>query len=125
MRSGDIGRPLTARVFVNHIAMTSPQWQRDMAKSGGPLGEFGTYGFDIVRWVLGAEPTEVFAYGENFMHTREIETWDNIKALLKFANGSLGSVHICTSISWEYPFFDLEVVGKRAVSGLTTTIILS
>ncbi len=96
-----------------------------MAKSGGPLGEFGTYGFDIVRWVLGAEPTEVFAYGENFMHTREIETWDNIKALLKFANGSLGSVHICTSISWEYPFFDLEVVGKRAVSGLTTTIILS
>lgn len=113
VRSGDIGRPITARVFVNHIAMTSPQWERDATRSGGPIGQFGTYGFDIVRWALGAEPTEVFAYGENFMHKREIKTWDNIKALLKFSNGSLGSVHICTSITWEYPFFDLEVVGEK------------
>ncbi len=113
VQAGDIGRPLTARVFVNHVAMTSPAWQRDTSKSGGPLGEFGTYGFDIVRWALGGEPVEVFAYGENFMHRDEIESWDNVKALLQFDNGSLGSVHICTSISWEYPFFDLEVVGEK------------
>ena len=113
VRAGDIGRPLTARVFVNHAAMTSPPWQRDPAKSGGPLGEFGTYGFDIVRWALGGEPVEVFAYGENFVHQGEIESWDNVKALLQFDNGSLGSVHVCTSISWEYPFFDLEVVGEK------------
>ncbi len=111
-RAGAVGRPLTARVFVNHAAMTSPDWQRDPAKSGGPLGEFGTYGFDIVRWALGAEPVEVFAYGENFMHQGVIESWDNVKALVRFDNGSLGSVHICTSIRWEYPFFDLEVVGE-------------
>ena len=113
VRAGDVGRPLTARVFVNHAAMTSPQWQRDTARSGGPLGEFGTYGFDIVRWVLGTEPEEVFAYGENFMHKGEIESWDNVKALVRFGDGSLGSVHVCTSISWEYPFFDLEVVGEE------------
>ena len=113
VRAGDIGRPLTARVFVNHVAMTSPEWQRDPAKSGGPLGEFGTYGFDIVRWALGGEPVEVFAYGENFMHQDVIESWDNVKALLQFDNGSLGSVHVCTSIRWEYPFFDLEVVGEQ------------
>lgn len=112
VRAGAVGRPLTARVFVNHVAMTSPDWQRDTTKSGGPLGEFGTYGFDIIRWALGGEPVEVFAYGENFMHQGEIESWDNVKALLKFDNGSLGSVHICTSIRWEYPFFDLEVVGE-------------
>ncbi len=113
VRAGDIGRPLTARVFVNHVAMTSPAWQRETAKSGGPLGEFGTYGFDIVRWALGGEPVEVFAYGENFMHQDVIESWDNVKALLQFDNGSLGSVHVCTSIRWEYPFFDLEVVGEQ------------
>ena len=113
VRAGDVGRPLTARVFVNHAAMTSPPWQRDPAKSGGPLGEFGTYGFDIVRWALGAEPEEVFAYGENFVHQGVIESWDNVKALVRFDNGSLGSVHVCTSISWEYPFFDLEVVGEE------------
>ena len=113
VRAGEIGRPLTARVFVNHLAMTSPKWQRDETKSGGPLGEFGAYGFDIIRWVLGAEATEVFAFGENFMHARAIRSWDNVKALLRFANGSLGSVHICTSISWDYPFFDLEVVGEK------------
>ena len=113
VRAGDVGRPLTARVFVNHAAMTSPPWQRDTAKSGGPLGEFGTYGFDIVRWVLGEEPEEVFAYGENFMHKGQIESWDNVKALLRFDSGTLGSVHICTSIGWEYPFFDLEVVGEK------------
>ena len=113
VRAGDIGRPLTARVFVNHVAMTSPEWQRDPAKSGGPLGEFGTYGFDIVRWALGGEPEEVFAYGENFVHQGVIEGWDNVKALVRFDNGSLGSVHVCTSISWEYPFFDLEVVGEK------------
>ena len=113
VRAGDIGRALTARVFVNHVAMTSPAWQRDPAKSGGPLGEFGTYGFDIVRWALGGEPEEVFAYGENFVHQGVIEGWDNVKALVRFENGSLGSVHVCTSISWEYPFFDLEVVGEK------------
>ena len=112
LRAGDVGRPLTARVFVNHVAMTSPPWQRDPEKSGGPLGEFGTYGFDIVRWALGAEPEEVFAYGENFAHQGVLESWDNVKALVRFDNGSLGSVHVCTSISWEYPFFDLEVVGE-------------
>ena len=90
VRAGDIGRPLTARVFVNHVAMTSPAWQRDTSKSGGPLGEFGTYGFDIVRWALGGEPVEVFAYGENFMHRDEIESWDNVKALLQFDNGFAG-----------------------------------
>ncbi len=111
--AGDIGRPLTARVFVNHAAMTSPPWQRDPAKSGGPLGEFGTYGFDIVRWALGGDPEEVFAYGENFVHQGVIRGWDNVKALVRFDSGSLGSVHICTSISWEYPFFDLEVVGEK------------
>ena len=113
VRAGDIGRPLTARVFVNHVAMTSPEWQRDPAKSGGPLGEFGTYGFDIVRWALGGEPEEVFAYGENFVHQGVIEGWDNVKALVRFDSGSLGSVHVCTSISWEYPFFDLEIVGEK------------
>ena len=112
VRAGDVGKPLTARVFVNHAAMTSPDWQRDLTKSGGPLGEFGTYGFDIVRWALGAEPEEVFAYGENFVHQGVIESWDNVKSLVRFDNGSLGSVHVCTSISWEYPFFDLEVVGE-------------
>ena len=59
------------------------------------------------------EPEEVFAYGENFMHKGEIESWDNVKALVRFGDGSLGSVHVCTSISWEYPFFDLEVVGEE------------
>ena len=113
VRSGEIGRPLTARVFVNHVAMTDPPWQRDPKKSGGPLGEFGTYGFDIVRWVLDGEPEEVFAYGENFMHQGVIESWDNVKALVRFKNGSLGSVHVCTSIDWEYPLFDLEVVGEK------------
>lgn len=112
LSAGDVGRRLMGRVFVNHFAMINHEWERDEARSGGPLAEFGNYACDILRWMMSAEPKEIFAYGRNFLR-REINSWDNFKVLVEFEDGSLGSMDICCSIEWRYPAFAVEVVGSE------------
>ena len=111
---GAIGRPIMGRVFVNHPAMVNHEWERDEQRSGGPLGEFGYYCCDLIRWMMGAEPAEVFAYADNFC-TPEIQSPDNLKILVRFTNGSLGSMDCSSSIRFNYPFLDLECIGETGV----------
>lgn len=111
---GAIGRPIMGRVFVNHPAMVNHEWERDEQRSGGPLGAFAYYCCDLIRWMMGAEPVEVFAYAENFC-TPEIQSPDNLKILVRFTNASMGSMDCTSSIRFSYPFLDLECIGETGV----------
>ncbi len=111
LQAGDIGPPLMVHVFVNHLAMTNHAWEMDVRLSGGPLIEFGSYAVDLAEWVVGSPITSVYAHAANFMHP-QIAGPDNVKALVEHASGTLSSLDVCSSISWNYPFLGLEIVGE-------------
>ncbi len=109
---GEIGKPLMVNVFVNHPAMTNHPWQMSFQRSGGPFVEFGTYVADLAEWIVGSPINSVYALGKNFMHP-QVDGPDNAKLLCEHENGTLSNLDICCSITWNYPFLGLEVIGER------------
>lgn len=110
--SGEVGRPLMAHFSINHPTMTNHPWQMDVARSGGPFIEFGSYVADLVEWVIGSPVVSVYALAENFMHP-QVGGPDNGKLLCQHANGTLSSLDVLCSIRWGYPFLGLEVICER------------
>jgi predicted dehydrogenase len=110
--SGVVGEPLMAHLSINHPAMTNHPWQMDLVRSGGPFIEFGSYVADLAEWVIGSPIVSVYALAENFMHP-QLGGPDNGKLLCQHANGTLSSLDILCSISWNYPFLGLEVICEK------------
>lgn len=68
-------------------------WELD---GGGALMNQGIHSVDLLQWFMG--PVEsVYAVGANAKH-KEIEVEDTIVALLKFANGAMGTIECSTAI---------------------------
>lgn len=111
---GEIGKPLYVRLLLNHEAMVHQAWERDPARSGGPLGTFGVYLFDIVRWLTRSEFAEVFAYGDNFVFP-QINSEDLIHVNARLSCGALAALTLVSTITWPYPFVAVEVVGTDGV----------
>lgn len=114
VRSGEIGEPINIRLFLSHEAMVHQDWERDPQRSGGPLGTFGVYLFDIIRWLTGQEFVELFAYGDNFVFP-QISTYDTVQIGGKLSSGALVQLNLASTITWPYPFLILEVVGTKGV----------
>jgi|LFRM01.1.fsa_nt_gb predicted dehydrogenase len=114
VRRGEVGEPINIRLFLCHEAMVHQEWERDPARSGGPLGTFGVYLFDIVRWVTGQEFVELFAYGDNFVFP-QIKAADTVQIGARLASGALVQLNLASTMTWPYPFVNLEVIGTEGV----------
>lgn len=112
IRSGEIGKVYSIRMMLNHRAMTAQEWERDPAKSGGPLGTYGVYLFDLARWLTGEAICELAAFGDNFA-TPEIEAADTVKILGLQTDGSQCSLELYSGIQHEFPFVRIEAVGEK------------
>jgi predicted dehydrogenase len=66
--SGAIGKPLAVSfnyaLDTRHGADYFRRWHRDKANSGGLLVHKSTHHFDLVNWLVGSVPEEVFAFGD-------------------------------------------------------------
>lgn len=67
----------------------SPSWRGTYALDGGALMNQCIHGIDLLRWMMGGEPTEVMAITDNLNHPY-IEAEDIGLALFKFKNGGYG-----------------------------------
>ena len=112
LQSGAVGRPFTAHVYVNHPAMTNHAWEMSAERSGSPLIEFGSYPVDLAEWIIGSPIKSVYAQADNFK-TPQIEGPDNVKMLCRHHNGTMSSLDVYSSISWNYPFLGLEIIGEQ------------
>ena len=68
INQGKIGKIISMNLAINHEAMVNQEWERDASRSGGPLGTYGVYLIDIIRWISGADFKEIYAMGDNFVH---------------------------------------------------------
>lgn len=114
VRSGAVGVPTNMRIFVHHEAMVHQEWERDPAKSGGPLGTFGIYLIDIARWMTGQEFNDVYAMGGQFVF-KQIGTWDTVQAMGRMSGGTLVQLNLVSTMTWDFPFVVLDIVGTEGV----------
>lgn len=112
IQSGEIGKVYSIRVMVNHLAMTKQQWERELSRSGGPLGTYGVYLFDLARWITGYPIEKMVAFGSNFA-TPEISMEDTVKIVGIQADGGQCSLELYAGIRHEFPFIQIEAVGTE------------
>ncbi len=113
-RSGKLGKVTNIRLLINHEAMLHQEWERDPAKSGGPLGTFGIYLFDIIRWATGQEFKRVYATGSNFIFP-QINANDTVQINGVLTEGTLVSLNLVSTIIWPFPFGLMDIVGEKGV----------
>lgn len=106
----EIGRVYSLRVMVNHEAMVHQEWERDASRSGGPLGTYGVYLFDLARYVAGISLQTVYALGMNAA-TPQIDGPDTVK-VLGSAPGFACTLELFSGLRAPYPFLQLEAVGQ-------------
>jgi 1,5-anhydro-D-fructose reductase (1,5-anhydro-D-mannitol-forming) len=96
---GRLGRVLAARVL--HLTLPSPElrpWRtQDPAAGGGAALDITVHDADILRFLLGQEPTEVTAFtGTQAGDTVGVD--DAIAAVLRFADGVIATIHDSLSV---------------------------
>ncbi|PKL22761.1 MAG: oxidoreductase [Spirochaetae bacterium HGW-Spirochaetae-4] len=72
-------------------------WRGTWEQDGGALMNQCIHNIDLLRWMMGDEVAEVFAYTDNLEHPY-IEAEDLGIALVKFANGAYGIIEGTTDI---------------------------
>ncbi|MFA9379596.1 MAG: Gfo/Idh/MocA family protein [Acetanaerobacterium sp.] len=72
-------------------------WRGRWAQDGGALMNQCIHNIDLLRWMLGDDVSEVFAYTENVVHPY-IEAEDLGLALVRFTNGALGLIEGTTAV---------------------------
>jgi predicted dehydrogenase len=93
--AGKIGKPILGTVTVlgwrgpEYYAMDPWRGKWD-AEGGGVLVNQTSHQLDLFQWIMGPVE-EVFAYWDNLTHPY-IEVEDTAVAVLRFKNGSLGSI---------------------------------
>ena len=76
---------------------TQAPWRGTWEQDGGALMNQCIHNIDLLRWMMGNDVDEVFAYTDNLNHDF-IETEDLGLALVKFKNGSYGIIEGTTNI---------------------------
>ena len=108
LKRNDIGRIYSVHLMINHLAMTGQVWERDPTRSGGPLGTYGIYLCDLIRWITGNEFSTVYAIGDNF-GTPMIDVADTVKVAARLTDGTLCSMELFSAVRHNYPFIQMEV----------------
>lgn len=76
---------------------TQAPWRGTWEQDGGALMNQCVHNIDLMRWMMGNDINEVFAYTDNLNHSL-IETEDLGIALVKFKNGSYGVIEGTTNV---------------------------
>ncbi len=82
--------------------------------SGGIFIDMAIHDIDLMRWFLGAEPTEVYALGATFKHPEFQQAGDDETgvATYKFENGAIATIHVGRTAPHGY-HIETEVVGTE------------
>ena len=98
-----------------HMFEENPtNWRSDPIRHGVVGG--GCHAVDLLRWLVGSDPTEVFAYGTHKL-LPEVKYDDATVSLLKFPNNIMGKVFVSTGCKRAYTM-------RTCIYGTKGTIIM-
>lgn len=99
-----LARPETGKVLRGYMSMDDiidvPTKWFSWSDKSSPVHFLGTHCYDLIRWYMGCEVTEVYAVGtKEYLKSMGIDTYDTIQAFLTFENGC----HWTVENSWVLP----------------------
>jgi len=86
--------PAVINIRVNSPGISYPYWMADPAIGGAILGE-ACHFVDLFYWLLGSEPTRVYAHSLPTGSTEPVGQ-NNLCATFQFADGSIGTLNYST-----------------------------
>jgi len=112
IEEGAIGKPYLVKAIGIDPEATVEGSIRFAKNSGGIFLDMAVHDIDLMRWFLGAEPTEVFAAGCTFKHKEFSDAGDDETGvgMFKFDNGALGTIHVGRTAPHGY-HVETEIVG--------------
>lgn len=119
IEAGELGQlSLAVDVMTTGGRIPSWFWQKEEA-GGGVLHVNGAHSFDRMRWLLGTEIVEVFAYVDRHDSRKTVD--DCVVVAIRFANGAMGT----TAHNWvtdaPLPFkCDLDIYGTGGAIRIDT-----
>jgi myo-inositol 2-dehydrogenase/D-chiro-inositol 1-dehydrogenase len=89
--AGVIGRPILFRGYSVDPASAIEGTLRFLPQSAGQFLDMAVHDIDLARWLLGAEPREVYALGGCYAYPEfaEYGDGDHVAALMPFENGAM------------------------------------
>jgi len=100
VQEGILGRLYMAHAALKHFRTQayydSAAWRGTLALDGGCLMNQGVHGIDLLQWIAG-RVERVFGWAEHL--ARRIEAEDTAVAVLRYANGALGTLQAATSVT--------------------------
>jgi predicted dehydrogenase len=84
-----IPQPVLVSMQMMDNRWADDHWASDPVRGGGNVLSQGCHSCDILRFVAGSEPTEVFAAGGNYYTATGVV--DNLCATFRFASGAAGN----------------------------------
>ena len=118
--SGEIGK-IRAVSAVNQGQIPTPHraWfgDRELA-GGGAITDHTVHVLDLLRWLLHAEPVEVWATSNHILHAQRTEVETGGIVSVTFSDGTIASIDCSWSRPDNYPTWGglgFELVGERGV----------
>jgi len=117
IEEGVIGKPSIIK-STGHGPGIPPPWACDPKTSIGMLAEVNSHDFDSVRWLMGSDIRRVYAEVEAIavpeLKEKYPDFYDRALVILRFANGSLGSIDSGCPVKYGYDA-RVEVLGTEGV----------
>ncbi len=112
---GGIGRPIAFTAIVRDPE-PPPQWARDPKKSGGMFADQLSHDFDIARYLLNDEISEVYVIGDSYMYEdmKAFGDPDAAAIIFKTLRGLHGVIHATRRFPYGYELRN-EVYGTDGV----------
>ncbi len=86
------GKPVRGYMRMDNIYDVAENWLSWSSKSS-PVHFVGTHCYDLIRYYMGCEVTQVYAVGhKGILQAKGIDTYDSITAILEFENGATWTV---------------------------------
>ena len=123
VHGGDIGQiqMLSIREHRFPFLPKVADWNRFNRNTGGTLVEKCCHFFDLMRFIIGSEPTGVIASGgQNVNHLDEKyhgqtpDIWDNAYVVFDFANGARAMLDLCMFAEGSRHSEELAAIGDKA-----------
>ncbi len=111
--AGAIGHPVVFHAISRDPKRTSLEFAR-RENSGGLILDMGVHDFDLARWLMGSEVSEVQTYGGTLVYPelKDVGDIDNALVNLKFANDTLGNIDLSRNAVYGYDI-RTEVLGSE------------
>ena len=112
VRAGDLGHVHMIKTTSRDSPLPSIAY---LKISGGIFHDCAVHDIDMITWILGEYPTEVFsAANSHIPEINAINDWDNVAITMKFPSGTLATVDLSRFANYGYDQ-RLEVFGPKGM----------